>query len=226
MATTYAQIIARARQRTDMVENEFVDDTTELLLWAGDDLAELDDLLIRSSDDYKLTTTARTVAAGADYFAVPDDFLALRGVDRQVSGAWATLDRFSLAERNRYADQVGIAGRWCTARYRLAGARVYITPADSAPGAYQIHYVPKFTAPTATSDALPTYMDTQAWHAFAVASLCAKIKAKQDLDPGVFLQDRAEQRQRVLDAAHPRDKGSPRRVVNTRRRRRSLLEDC
>lgn len=214
--TLLSDLVTTLRQRTDTSASQFVTDP-ELAGYLNSSLAELDDVLIGTYEDYKVTTTTATIASsvdGSNFFMLPADFLKSRRVDRQVNGCWLQLDRFSMMESNAYAypalSRVGFEFR-----YRIEGLKCWIVPWSNSAGIYQLWYVPRFTA-LALTDPLPSYMDQQSWTEFAIADSGAKVLQKQDLDPSIFLGQKGQQQARVVAAAATRDAGPPRRMVDTR----------
>ena len=61
--TTAGDIVTKARQKTDMVGNNFVTDT-ELLAWVNDSLAELYEIIVMDYEDYNVTRAAATITTG------------------------------------------------------------------------------------------------------------------------------------------------------------------
>jgi hypothetical protein len=217
-ATTLQNLIDLVRFRTNTEQNQIITDP-ELIIYLNASLSEMDDLLISRFEDYKLSSTTATIAG--NLFSIPADFLKLRGFERQLDGSaaghWQTLKRFNFQERNRNATPVRslVYGR-LELVYRLVGQNVMITPADSAAGAYQLWYTPKFTNLVLTTDALPTYMDSQAWHEYAVTDCAIKVLAKQNLDPAIFMAQKEALKHRLISACNNRDAGSPKKIINTR----------
>ena len=212
MATTLGDLRDRVRSQTDTENSEFVTDV-EIFRFINDELGELADLLNGTSEDYNITGVQSTISStSTNLFELPEDFLQARGVDRDIGGRWVTLRRYEQPERNRYS-AVRTPG---TVRYRIMAGACVIIPAESSVGTYQLWYVPRFI-PLADGDAtLPDYIDTQAWHAFAVAGACARVQRKQDLDDGPWMAEKARQQARVLSAAKVRDAGPPKRMVDVR----------
>lgn len=220
MATTLTSLVTRLRQRTDTVSSQHVTDS-ELEGCLNESLAELYDILVESYEDYNVTTAAATVTSsvdGSNYFALPTDFHKMRGVDRLVGAVYMPLERFEFAQRASFGPPLTVyAGVITSSRYHILGGNCWIQPYSNAAGTYRVWYVPAYAILT-TSDNLPAYMDTfaNAWHAYAIADSAIKIMGKQQLDPSVFMQQKAELRQRIIDAAKPRDAGPPKRMVDTR----------
>lgn len=225
MATTLADIITQIRQRSDMENNEFVSDI-ELKAWTNNSLGGLDDILVTTYDDYKMTSFQSVLSGGANnVIPIPSNFYKLRGVDfcNQSDSAspdkWTTIYGFQFTERNRNNQNLtSIALPYTNSNIsaRLTDAGIIIQPADYAQGKYQIWYVPKFIPLVEDTDTLTIQMDTQAWVEYAVVDVCIKILNKQNLDPSGFMMEKQELKQRIIAAAKNRDSSGPKRVANVR----------
>ena len=145
---------------------------------------------------------------------MPDAFLKSRGVDRLYGGSYIALQPYNFQKRSSYAYPINRAGDVADSKYRIQGDRCYIIPEQNAAATYRLWYVPKYSA--LVSGALPSYMDTNSWHEYAVADVGAKVQQKQDLDASVFVQQKLMLRDRIVNAAKTRDAGPPKRMVDTR----------
>jgi hypothetical protein len=213
--TKLSDLVATVRERTDKVNSQFVTDP-ELVSWLNSSLAELYDLLATTYEDYQLSVSTPIVVAGGSSFPLPADFYKLRGVDREIGSRWVTLFPYSMQQRNRFAFPfVNVAYGYLDIFYRLQGNVVQLIPTQNASAVYQLWYTAKF-APLASGDDLPSYLDTNAWHEYAVADCCAKVKVKEDLDPSIFLVQKQALGKRIVDSARPRDAGPPKHAEDTR----------
>lgn len=218
--TTVANIITQVRQRIDMVNSTFVTDA-ELVGWISNALGELDDILVATYERYKVTLSATATISsptdGTNYFALPADFLKALRVDRYNAGTWSRIDPISLLENPPPTELLPSLVE--PLGYIVMGSNCWIEPWSSAGGSYRVWYVPRFTVLTSTSDNLASYMDVQGWHEYAIVDACMKVVMKQDMDASQWMALKAAARQRVVEAAKPRDAGAPKRMVNTRERR-------
>ena len=222
MAVTLQDLIDQTRFRSNMEENNFVTDA-ELTIYINNSLAEMDDVLVTTYNDYNLNTFQAVLTDTNNIISIPSNFYKLRGVDFQDPSAstnqWVTLRPFQLVERNRGTSTIGRAiDPWGRTKvsYLLTNAGITITPATSAAGTYQVFYVPKFNPLVLTTDTLTIQMDTQAWIEYVVVDCCAKINNKQNMDPSGFLAEKAALKQRIISAARNRNAGSPKGMVNVR----------
>lgn len=219
--TLLSDLVTRARQRADLVNNQVVTDP-EWTTYLNDELAEYYDTLIGEYEDYNITSTDLAITSatdGSNYFSLPSDFLKSRAVHRQYGNGWVPLEPFSLQDAGAFSLQsLPLAPGCPSVRYRIEGQKVVVLPVPSAPGTYRLYYIPKFT-PLALTDALPPYMDQQAWFRASVAGACAQAMQKQELDASAFVAEKQQQLVRIVAAAKSRDAGPPKKIQNTRRSR-------
>jgi len=220
--TTMQDLITYLRQRSNMEQNQFVTDT-ELIGFLNRSLGELDDVMVATYDDYKIQTYLSVLPEGQNVIPMPPDFLKARAIDYNPSfttnNDWYTINSFQLPERNRFNNSMtNIVSPWgkVTLAAREMGQSIYIAPQDEAGGCYQIWYTPKYTWLNLPTDVLPFYMDTQGWSEFAVVGSCIKILNKMNLDPSGFMAEKAELKDRVVNAAKNRDSSGPKRMANVR----------
>jgi hypothetical protein len=86
-------LLLRSRQRADMVNSDFVDDTTEVTQWVNEAIASMYDKIIESREDYYVSSTSFSTASGTDAYLIGSgqainisDFYKLKGVDVVFSG--------------------------------------------------------------------------------------------------------------------------------------------
>ncbi len=172
-------------------------------------LADLYDLLVASFEEYFVVPTGTLlISSGSSSVPLPVDFLKAKGVEDL---AYAThprdLPRFNWGDRNR---------RGMRKSYAIIGTNLEIRPADVAPGAYRLFYVPHYVNLSADDD---DFTVPNNWHQLAVLNAAARVKELQQQD-GSSLTARAERiRQRIEGAAKGRDQGEPQKVRDVRGRR-------
>src|SRR5437016_1425591 len=102
--TTLATVRTAVRQRTEMVNSQFVTDA-ELNSYINASYYELYDLLVQKfGDDYFVATAYLFTADGvADSYTLPSDFYKGLGLDIAIDALnWASVRRFNMGERNDY----------------------------------------------------------------------------------------------------------------------------
>lgn len=217
--TTSAQLIANVRHRLNLESSQYASDNT-ILLYLNEGLSELDDIMVTRYEDYKLTAFQSFIQVNQNTFPVPSDMLKVREVEVQFGSRWITLKPFSLQQKNKWNYPVlHYPSSNVNLEYRLEGESIEIIPGVSAPGTYQVWYIPQFTLLQNTTDAiLQPYMDTQAWCSYGITDACMKIVQSQGLtdEAALFLQQKQMLQKRIETAAKDRDAGMPKHTINTR----------
>jgi len=212
MSVTLATMRSRVRQRADMEESEFVQDS-ELNQYINSSYQELYDILVTSFEDYyTLPPVSFTIATSTDYYTLPADFYKLRGVDASLDGStyYYTLMPFDFLNRNRNNDNLIAADYSATDRkYRIVGSRIYVTPADNAPGSYRIWYVPSATVLTSDSSTLD---GINGWEEYVVVDAARKCLDKEESDTRALVVEKEALRQRIIAASARRDAGMPKSI--------------
>lgn len=224
MVTQLADLILLTRQRSNMENNFFVSDQ-ELTTYLNNSLAELDGLMAREYEEYRLANFQAILPNDgvSNVISIPSNLFKLRGVDYVNSGQggppYYTLYQFQFPERNRDNNVLNnIASPWGKVQlsYRLADVGIIIQPQQNAGGTYQVWYTPKYIPLVSMSDALNIQMDTQSWVEYCVVDCCIKIFNKQGLDPSGFLAEKQTLHTRILSEAKNRDSSGPKRMANVR----------
>ncbi len=214
------------RQRVGIVNNQAIQDT-ELQTMLNLSLGNLDMVLATTYEDYRLTTYLATLGGAANNVGFPNnriplppDFLKLRGVDFGSPGQWVTLYGFGMNERNRYNNPIANMfvpyGNQASRTIRVMDQWIYVEPQNTCTGQYQVWYTPKFMPLVNPTDPLPSYMDTEGWIEYAVASTGVKCYTKLLLNPQGFLQDRQYYEDMVRNGAANRMANGPQCVQNVR----------
>lgn len=215
MTTTLADLRLAARQRADMVNSKFVDDTTELTQWVNESYRELYDLLVGRYADYYVQLSD-TFTITDNTYPLPADHYKLLGVDVSCGGEWHELKPFMFNERNIRTNGVralalGVIERL---RYRILGGNLHITPADIAPGDYRIWYVPNVSRLTANGDAIDS--EAERWAEYIAVDCAIKCLAKEESDVSVLVMQKQALEKRIKEMATNRDAGSPQRISDVR----------
>lgn len=222
--TTLATIILVVRRRSNMENNQFVTDA-ELTTEINNSLSHLDAILVSKFSDYKLKNSILSAASATGYITLPSDFLKLRGVDVQVNAndadGYLEMKEFSFQHRIRKPYLLASAPAGYSpgsVSYRLQDQVIAIEPISLATQwNYRVWYTPDYVPLVNTTDTLQSYMDSQAWYEYAVEDCCAKIAAKQDLDPSTFAMRKNELAELITKLAAPgRSSGEPVAVVDSR----------
>lgn len=150
-------------------------------------LSELHELLITNyGEDYALSESFVSTAAGEDSIPLPADFFKLLSLDISTCDGYATVSRFNLSARNRYLPQSAL-------------------PAS----VFRLWYVPRFSNLTSLSDELPDNLTLENWSEYAIVDTCIKVATKREDDPSVFMAQKAGLAQRIGRHSKSRDAGQP-----------------
>lgn len=198
-----ATALAEVRQRTHYENSQFVTDP-ELTNWINRSLKRLYDLLVGTFEEYNLSTADSLIASG-NTFAIPADFYKLLGVDYIVSlpDQFQALPRIGWQERNgsRYG-------------YALRAANVVILPYSWAAGkTFRLSYIPVIATLANPGD---TFDGIDGYEEYVFLDVCCKILAKADRDASMFLQAKADMEANIQASAHNRDAGEPPHVSDVR----------
>lgn len=208
MTVTLAQLKTRARNRADMTNSQFVDES-ELTDYINASIAELHDVLIQAygSDYYIDETTFQTTVNQAKY-DLPTNFYKLRGVDAKVNGTrYLTLEQFNFNERNLFED----FGIWdlngaATIRYRLLGSQIMFTPVPDRSVEIRMFYIPNAQVLVDDADVL---MDFNQYAEYVIVDAAIKMLAKEESDTSVFMAQKAGLLDRITKASQNRDASKP-----------------
>ena len=160
----------RSRQRSDMVNNNFVTDA-ELNGYLNNSWAELYDILVSKYQvDYFLTSSSISITSGTSSYDLPADFYKARGVDLIINTDQSTpLRRYTFADRTRdslvrYARDV---------KYRIQANNIVFAPSPSNNTA-TLWYIPKpkklqSVTPTGISRGSTTTWTVPSTHTFAAS---------------------------------------------------------
>lgn len=223
---TFQELITYTRQRCGIVNNNAI--TDEELKWMLNmALGNLDLILATDYEDYRVTTFYASLGGGGpsqispnNRIPLPTDFLKLRGVDYGSINQWVTLYGFGLQERNRYNNPIANMfvpyGNQASRTIRVMDDFIYVEPAQTCTGQYQIWYTPKYQFLVNPTDMVPNYMATEGWIEYAVASAGVKVYTKLLLNPEGFLADRSMYEDMVRSGANNRMAAGPRVMQNVR----------
>jgi hypothetical protein len=214
---TLAEIRQAARQRSDMVNSQFVTDP-EFDSYINQSAYELYDLIIQKygSDYYVASPLVFTIAPNQDTHPLPNDFYKGLGVDLQINNAldrWVRLNRFNFSDRNRFQSAVAqpILGR-TNLRYRFRDNVLWFTPVPSAGLTFRLWYIPRLTELVLDTDVLD---GVSGWTEYVIIDAAIKALQKEESDVSVLSGQKQAMIARIEAAAENRDAGSPSTVSDT-----------
>jgi hypothetical protein len=213
MSITLAQLRERSRERADMEESQFVDDT-ELNYYINSSIAELHDILVQSyGEDYYVEETTFTTVGGQESYELStifpnNDFYKLRALDAKLNGDdYFTLKPFNFNERNRFQhfgvwDYIGITN----VRYRLVGNKLRLSPAPDSNIEVRVWYIPKSTELVDDTD---TFDDINYYAEYVIVDAAIKMLNKEESDVSVLMAQKADLKRRIEESSKNRDAGEP-----------------
>ncbi len=202
--TTLAQLRTRARERADMVNSQFIDDS-ELTTHLNMGLFELYDLVVNAYEDYFTREELLSVPQGDDSVALPVDFYKLRALDYKSGTRWLPCREFNLSERNHsesaYAERVYGSG---VRSYRIMGDRLYIKNEAKSGGDYKLWYVPSLSPLVNTTDAIPSSLSMAGWDQYPVLYAAELMLAKEESSVVDVVREKDALAQRIKKMAADR----------------------
>jgi len=225
-AVTIATLMSRARQRSDMENNNFVQDA-ELVTYINAGISELTDILIQEyGEDYYVQSSTFNTAASIDSYPINDstsaydlaitDFYKLRGIDAKINGSdFFTISPFNFNERNIYQNW----GTWsvlglANLRYRLVGGNLVFTPKPDGVREVKIWYIPTAAQFASSTDTSTLWDDLNGYAEYVVTFAAIRMMQKEESDVTVLMTQKAELRQRITVAAANRDADNPLSVTD------------
>jgi hypothetical protein len=207
VAITLAELRLQARQRADMENSKFVQDS-ELNNFINNSIAELYDIIVEAyASEYYVVSTETAVAQDEDDIDLPSDFYVMKGVDIKIDNQdFISLRPFNFNERNRYSE----LGVWDLAgitnvRYRIIGDKLRFTPRPDRNATVRIWYVP---VPAQLVDDADTFNDINSFAEYVIVDAAIKMMQKEESDVTVLMTQKMALEKRIRDRAKVRDASS------------------
>lgn len=210
MATvTLTTLVARVRERADMVGSSFVaDSATGLYAWINEAHQKLHGMLVEAlGEEYASSSSSFTTVAGQSDYPVAAGFYKLYGVDLDFHGIMRSLKQYARAERNTYRE---MHPEWLP-RYSLVGSNIRLYPAPNAGLTGAILYAPEATTLAAGAD---TVSYPNGWERFIVIDAAIQALAKEESNTSTLVAERAAIIKEIETAKENRDLATPKRVVD------------
>lgn len=200
---TLTDLILAARQKADMVNSTFIEDS-EWKVYINNSYAELYDILVSRFEDYYSSQLTFTIGTTEIKKALPSDFYKFRGLDFNISGNdYITVRKFNFEERNKINRVLTRGLRGVSDRqYRVMGQEILIYPTDKAPGTYKMWYIPRFTPLALGTDVLTDIMD---FDEYITTDAAIKALVKEESDPSALMIHKTELKSRIEALASSRD---------------------
>jgi len=225
--TNLGELKTRCRQRADMENSGFVDDS-ELVVYINESLAELYDLLVlKYGEDYFTNPKPYelSIDGSKDVYNLPRDFYKARGVDLIIGAKEAiSLRQFMFSERNKYSNSYlytwGQSGA-SSARYRIIGRKIWFIPSATSAKNIQIFYIPH--APVLEDDA-DEFDAINGWEQYIIVDTAIKMLSKEESDISALSLEKANLIKRINSSARNRDAGRSQRVSDVSQNNSDYLD--
>lgn len=206
----------QARALADMTNTNFVTNAEANVL-LNQAIAELWSMLTVADPQRYMLETSITTIAGTREYALPDDFMALVGVDWVSGNERYPLEPFSLNDRavGPYAGLTMLDHHTPGCRYDVrysgldgSGVRL-VFDRDPPAGTVEVLYV---QAPQLLEADDDVFDGIGGWEDWCVLDAAIKMLAKEESDPSIYVAQQARLEQRIKALAGKRDIGRARQV--------------
>jgi len=219
---TLAQLRTASKQRADMVNSTFVEDS-EWDSYINQSIYELYDLLVQKyGDDYYVADPFYVTTDGTNHlFDLPDDFYKVLCVSIQLQGSnnsdpngWTVLKPFNIQEKDQYIlPNIQTFYGVTNMRYRIRGNKLWLNPLPAGGQRVQVLYVPRFEELTSDDE---TFDGISGWTEYVIVDAAIKALEKEESDTMALENRKAGLKARIESAAENRDAGNPATVTDSR----------
>ncbi len=220
------EIRTRAKQRSDMVNSQFVTDS-EWNYYINQSYYELYDLLITAYEDYYVAPRLLFTTTGSSSYPLPNGqnyssapaFYKMFGMDIGLdanTNAFVTLKKFSFIERNRYvfpqitSTLLGVFNL----QYRVVGGNIMFIPTPAAGQPIGVWYFPRLNNLLQDTDIID---GISGWTEYVIVDAAIKALNKEESDTQALMLEKQMLKQRIESTATNRDAGQPDTISSTRR---------
>lgn len=212
--TTLLEMRTRSRQRADMVNSRFIQDS-ELDYYINSSVKELYDLLIDTrGENYYIDSYSFATVPGTSEYSLPVDFLKLLGVDWVLQSNIAyNIKPFQWQERNIFTNPVWFTGYSGNVRYQIRGNSLSLTPVPSGSAQnIRIWYIPR--CPDLASDT-DSFDGINGWEEYVIIDAAIKMRVKEESPVQELMTAKEAMKQRIQQASKGRDSAAPPKVQDT-----------
>jgi len=178
-------------------------------------------LLCTADPNRGLTSTTLSTTSGTTEYALPSDFMALRGLDYPLDSTnYASVEPFAFAERNQFLTGATYNGippcKYLVLRGSVdnATSRIMLLP-DPGTHSYRLWYV---AVPATLSLDADGFDGIIGFEDYPIAWACERVRRKAEEDPSQHLQDQLRIEERIKTEAGRRDRSGNERVARVRGR--------
>ena len=208
----------RVRQETDQEQSTFVTDA-ELTTWINQGIAEVWRLLTSADPNRGITTATISCTSGTTEYALPNDFMAIRGLDYPLGGGrYISLEPYAFAERNQLT---GSSTAYVPIRYLVmrgsvdnSTSRLSLLP-DPGTVDLRLWYV---AVPALLSLSTDDFDGIAGFEDYPIAWAASRVRKKAEEDPSIEFADLARIESRITSEAGRRDRTGLEHVARIRGR--------
>lgn len=212
-AVTLTTLRSRVRERADMVNSTFLQDTaTSLDALINEAVQELHELLTQHyGENYKMSQSSVSTVAGQSSYALPTDFYKLLGVDLTIaSDQPRDLKRYTFKERNVMRASAQWGGL-VMPQYNLEDSNIVLYPTPSGVYPLVLYYVPMLPLLVDPSD---TVNFPNGYERYVVLSAAVKALKKEESDTRDLERELGTLEAKIITGAESRDAGAPKQAVD------------
>lgn len=208
---TASNVMSDIRLHTDTVNDPHITDAFVLSLVDKSYNKLYKQIALQYAGFFDTESTSTTLAVGIRTYALPSDFLHLRGVDIVLGGNRVRLRRFAFGDRDRITSDPRFVpfyryDRASKYQYMVQGNNLRIEPVpDSTEGLVQT-YVPR---PTRITSSGTTFDVIAGFEDFIVYDASILVLQKQERDPSVMIQMRSDALATITDVCSSRETDEP-----------------
>lgn len=213
-AVTLTTLRARARERADQVNSDFVADAaTGLDAWINEGVQKLWEKLIKAFGEEFVEKSQVFTTTASDSVALPSDFFILYGVDLDLGAGFKSLTRFNRAERNFQRAQLGTYFNY--PRYKLSGMGTTgvcrLLPAPTGVFNGKFWYAPVAPVLTTGTD---TVDFPNGWERYVVNWAALKLLGKEESSTSDLWKEIQSDDNDLAELAIRRDQAQPHSAVD------------
>jgi hypothetical protein len=227
---TLLQMRSEVRSNTDQEQGEFVSDA-EIDEWINQGITQVWQDLITVDPDRGTVETTITTVTGQEHYALPPNFLSLRGMDYPTGGTGTgtrhtDMLSYEFKERNDFQHQFSALETWLAPyRYRVArgdvggsSVRLSLRPVPKGAVDLVVHYVATPKLLLVDGDSFDGIIGFEVYPV-AWASLQVRTKAEEDASTELAILQATEKR--IQTEAPRRDRSAQKRIADVNRLRGS-----
>ena len=209
---TLSDLRTRTRQRSDMVNSQFISDS-ELNSYINAAAAELWDICVQASDDFGTLQLIAQITASP--YVLPTNLYRLRGVDLYMDDSmYRPVRPFNFTERNNW--QLPLVNPYMPpVRYQIVADKLWLTPEQNAPGQYRLWYVE--TMPLLTTDS-STFDGQNGFEEYVITDAAIRCLEKEESDTSAFERQKLALKTRVLNMVTQKSFGETTTIADVRSR--------